>query len=334
MPGNTVPDVARRRDSYPQLEGEIEGQLELDGTEVPERTTIDWPALWEDDTHMEWLLEPLIPAGRMVAMYSAPKVGKSLLALEIAVAISRGENVLGAPTQAVDVLYIDFENDPRTDVKSRLIAMGYGPRDLSHLHYASFPRIRPLDTAEGGIDLLNLVSQTGAELVIIDTVSRVIKGKENDNDTWLDLYRCSFAHLKRNGVALLRLDHSGKDEERGMRGGSAKSGDVDAVWKLSNIGTEMLSLECEAHRIEMPEKRLIIRRESGPLRHEVDTRSYGAVREAEVLAALDAAGLPQNAGRERARQVLEAAGIQVRNETLSGILKRRQGVFADLLGED
>jgi hypothetical protein len=56
--------------------------------------------------------------------------------------------------------------------------------------------------------------------VVIDTVSRAIDGEENSNDTWLNQL----------GIAMIRLDHSGKDETKGMRGGSAKSGDVDAVW--------------------------------------------------------------------------------------------------------
>ena len=34
---------------------------------------------------------------------------------------------------------------------------------------------------------------------------------------------------------MVRLDHTGKDQTKGQRGGSAKYGDVDAVWKLTEV---------------------------------------------------------------------------------------------------
>jgi hypothetical protein len=40
------------------------------------------------------------------------------------------------------------------------------------------------------------------------------------------------------GVACLRLDHFGKDAERGSRGSSAKNQDVDHVWELSALKSE------------------------------------------------------------------------------------------------
>ena len=44
--------------------------------------------------------------------------------LEIAVGIARGTEVLGVtPDRPRNVLYVDFENDPRGDIRSRLEAM-------------------------------------------------------------------------------------------------------------------------------------------------------------------------------------------------------------------
>jgi len=174
-----------------------------------------------------------------VSLYSAPKVGRSLLMLEFAVGISRGEAVLGyAPSRRWRVLYVDFENDPRGDVRSRLQAMGYGPGDLDHIDYLSFPTMAGLDSERGGCELLEAVSAYASEVVVIDTVSRVVDVEENSNDTWLGLYRHTGLKLKQAGVAAIRLDHSGKDEAKGTRGGSAKSGDVDAIWRLSRVTDE------------------------------------------------------------------------------------------------
>ena len=68
---------------------------------------------------------------------------------------------------------------------------------------------------------------------MLDTSSRMVQGKENDSDTFIQLYRCSLVPLKRRGITVLRLDHPGKDESRGQRGSSAKDGDVDTIWRLA-----------------------------------------------------------------------------------------------------
>ena len=71
------------------------------------------------------------------------------------------------------------------------------------------------------------------------------------------------------GKSMLRLNHSGKDEKKGQRGGSAKSGDVDAVWRLSKVSDDVIELQCEAQRFQIDRQSLTLKRESDPLRHEV-----------------------------------------------------------------
>jgi hypothetical protein len=80
--------------------------------------------------------------------------------------------------------------------------------------------------------LLAIVDDVKPNIVVLDTVSRFITGKENDSDSWLQLYGRVHAPLKAAGIAGVRLDHMGKDAERGSRGSSAKSQDVDHVWEM------------------------------------------------------------------------------------------------------
>ena len=290
---------------------------------------LDWEALWADESTEEWIVEPILPARRLVALYSPPKVGKSLLMLEMAVGIAGGGIVLGYPTDRPRrVLYIDFENDPKGDIRQRLTSMGYGPPDLDNLVYLSFPVLAALDSAAGAAQLMAAVETYKCEVVVIDTVSRAVKGEENENDTWLAFYRHTGKQLKAAGVAMIRLDHTGKDETRGQRGGSAKSGDVDAVWRMSRVTDDTYRLDCEANRMQVMEKTLVLHRETTPrLRHRVDAAGRVAAfraQEVAMMAALDAAGLPSTAGRDRAREVLRAAGLQARNDTLNEILQRRK----------
>jgi hypothetical protein len=234
---------------------------------------VDWHDLWQQEQKEEWIVEPLLAARRLVALYSAPKVGKSLLMLEIAAAVANGKAMLGyqAPSRAYRTLYVDFENDPRADVRERLESMGYGPDDLDNLVMLSFPTMNYLDTEAGSLELLAAIRYYGCEIVVVDTVSRAIGGEENENDTWLKFYKHTGLKLKQEGVALIRLDHAGKDESKGQRGGSAKSGDVDAVWRMSKDGDDTFRLQCEAQRFPISETDLTLRRieDGSGLRHEV-----------------------------------------------------------------
>jgi hypothetical protein len=295
----------------------------------PQLQRVDWHQLWTADADEEWILEPLLPARRLVAIYSAPKVGKSLLLLEVAVAISRGEMVLGTtPPRAYRVLYVDYENDLRGDVRQRLRAMNYGPDDLNRLDFLSFPAIATLDSEAGGSQLLAAVTEWRDEVVIIDTVSRAVAGEENSNDTWLSFYRHTGLRLKQAGVSLVRLDHSGKDSGRGQRGGSAKSGDVDAVWRLSKVTDTVLRLDLDEARLPISERMLTLHRETVPrLHHRVDAYGRAAAWDAklaETIAALDAAGIPPETGERAAGAALRERGFSTSNNALREALKVRR----------
>jgi hypothetical protein len=289
---------------------------------------LDWHALWADDSQEEWIVEPVLPARRLIALYSPPKIGKSLLMLEIAVAIACGLRVLGVTTDRPRrVLYVDFENDPRGDIRERLQDMDVTPDHLDNLVYLSYPRLSALDSDVGGRELLAAVEVYECEVVIIDTISRAVKGEENENDTWLAFYRHTGVKLKAAGIACIRLDHTGKDTEKGMRGGSAKYGDVDAVWRLTKVTDEVFQLDCTDHRMPIAEKTIVMQRENSPLRHTVEAQGWVAARDAksaEIIAALDRAGLPRDAGRDRAREVLRVVGVAARNSDISAAIKQRK----------
>lgn len=290
---------------------------------------VDWHALWADTEEEEWILEPLLPARRLVALYSPPKVGKSLLMLELAVAIAQGATALGVQIPRPHrVLYVDFENDPKGDVRSRLQAMGHGPDQLGNLCYLSFPTLAGLDGERGSQELLAAVQTYECEVVVIDTVSRSVSGEENENDTWLNFYRHTGLKMKQHGVAMIRLDHTGKDESKGQRGGSAKSGDVDAIWKLSRVAEDVFQLTCEDARLPIAEKVIVLDRKPLPhLHHHVQAAGRMAAWEAkvrEVNRALDAADAPGDVSNRGARDILRGTGVSASQTVLNEALRQRK----------
>lgn len=293
---------------------------------------LDWHEVWTTArAEVEWLCEPLLAAGRVIALFSPAKTGKSLLTLEIAAAIATGRPVLGNPARPPRrVLYVDLENS-LDDLRDRLTDLGYGPDDLGNLRYLSFPSLPTLDSATGGAHLLAIARQHEAALVILDTVSRVIGGEEDKADTFRALYRHAIMPLKAEGRAVMRLDHSGKQLGRGQRGSSGKADDVDAVWSLSKRNATTFDLRRTHSRTNHGDDHVTVIRQANPLRHEVpgtgDTPDLGLSMAAEVdalIRQLNELGVPREAGRPSCREALAAAGIKAKNVFLEVAIKQRK----------
>lgn len=197
---------------------------------------INWDDLFsEDPTKADHLPAQLLERGQQIALIGDGKSGKSLLIAEWCIKAIQGASFLtDNQTEPIVILYLDAENSKR-DLIMRVKSLG-GTADMLRgtLIYLSFPPFKPLDSDDGARQVLELVVKYTPDVVILDTVSRFIKGKENDSDTWLALYRLLHRRLKAHDIACIRLDHFGKDAEKGGRGSSAKSHDVDHVWELVN----------------------------------------------------------------------------------------------------
>ena len=274
-------------------------------------TPINWHEAWEDQpAETSWLIDGFLEAGTINSLFAKAGTGKSLLALDI----SRGLAIHGTT-----VVYIDDENRA-ADLVERLQDMGCKPDDLGRLLVYSFAGLPALDTPAGGIHLAAIALTRNAQLVILDTTSRMVAGKENDADTFLQLYRCSLVALKRLGITVLRLDHPGKDMAKGQRGSSAKEGDVDTIWRLEPVAGNTFRLEREKSRSGHGEPIFTLHRRSDPLHHEWEITGDHS----DLIAQIDALGLPQDAGRDTIRPALSAAGIKINTNDLAAAIRARK----------
>lgn len=285
---------------------------------------VDWSELWASpEPGEDFIARPLLARGRSHAVYAGAKSGKSLLMLDVAAALAAGRSVLGqAPAPPVCVLYLDFEMTA-ADLRERLDSMGYGPADdLSRFAYYLLPTLPPLDTPAGGAKLAELVERHRPELVVVDTTGRAVAGPENDADTIRGFYRHSGSMLKRAGCTVVRLDHAGKDAERGQRGTSAKVDDVDVVWRLTPADGSV-RLTATHRRVSWVPQSVTLRLDEDPLRHVQSAWSYktGA---ADLGRRLDDLGVPLDGNRTAARAALAEVGVKCRNEVLSDALRWRR----------
>jgi len=153
--------------------------------------------LAEPDEPERWLIDGLLPRGGLSILAGKPKAGKSTLARCMALAVARGDPVIGRESVAGPVIYLCLE-DKRAEVAEHFRAMGAGDERL-YVHTGPAPA--PSDTAVE--QLRQLIGQTGATLAVIDTLLRFVRVRDVADyaemtkalDPMLDLSRETACHV-------------------------------------------------------------------------------------------------------------------------------------------
>lgn len=295
----------------------------------------DWSTVWDQDFSTHWLIPDICEVGQLISLFSPAKTGKSLLALDWAASLATGGEIFGQQVKRSKVVYVDMENCER-DYISRLIALDYGPHsDLSDLIYASFPRVPALNSEIGREWVEAVIAEYNPDVVIFDTFSRMISGEENSSLPYQDAYRYAFSRFKRAGITVIRLDHTGKDAEKGQRGSSAKNDDLDVALRLEKLDIfgHKLRLVRELSRSGSGPAHIVIERmedEDGSLRHRrlggevADVMATAGATVPELIRAMDQLSLGPGLGRDKIKKALQPLGYSARNEVWSEAIRLRR----------
>lgn len=186
----------------------------------------------------EWIVPPLIPARNVTDLAGDGGVGKSLLALQLMVAMATGGTWLGRPIAPAPTLYLSCEDEP-SEIWRRLVGIcEHAERPLAalvgHMHIVDLTVAEATELAElrnGEIHITSLmqrmvatVIETGAKLVVLDTRADVFAGNEIDRAQ----VRFFVRHLRRvclqHDFAILMLSHpslTGMATKTGQSGSTA-----------------------------------------------------------------------------------------------------------------
>lgn len=179
----------------------------------------------------EWVVKNLIEAGTLSAIYGDPGCGKTWALLDLSVSVGLGKDWLNFETKKSTVLLIDEESGERrlmrrlgevlrghhADEKTPIFSVSYGRFDLGNRHD---PR-----------ELEALIQTTGAKLVIIDALSDVAPGRdENATKDMKPILLALKSIAEDTNAAIIVIHHSNK--QGGYRGATTIKADVDIMIKV------------------------------------------------------------------------------------------------------
>ena len=186
----------------------------------------------------KWLLDGVIPADGFGILYGPSGSYKSFIALDIAAAISTGQNWHGVDVDGCGpVLYVAAEGS--MGLQERAVAWSrHYKRDYGRL--AILPVAIMLDdpimTQIFVEAAMKAQEKLGApfKLVIIDTLARSFNGDENSaQDTGAFINSCYAWRAKLGDCSVMVITHAGKEITRGIRGSSALKAACDFVFVVT-----------------------------------------------------------------------------------------------------
>lgn len=198
-------------------------------------------ALAFDAAEVPWIIQGWLAARDVVLLAGEPGAGKSLIGLELAIALATGQPFLGTiPVQAPQrVLYIDEEQNTALGVRrlKRALTGHQAPTDAPLLYLAE--NGYNFDSATTGPLLENQISDFNPDIVIGDTLIRLHQRNENDNSNMSDLFVSKIRRLVNvHRTAFVGLHHYSKpskdrpEAQHRVRGATDILAMADLVWTL------------------------------------------------------------------------------------------------------
>jgi hypothetical protein len=162
---------------------------------------------------IKWIIEDLIAEGLSI-LGGKPKYGKSMLALNICLAVAFGGKALGKiPVEKGTVIYLALE-DTRRRLKDRLLKMlnsEDAPENL--ILHTDWPKM-----GDGGISLLKeeISKHSDIRLIIIDTLAKFRPIAKSNNSNLYDIDYQNIAKIKavadEHNISILLIHHRRKSD--------------------------------------------------------------------------------------------------------------------------
>jgi hypothetical protein len=205
-----------------------------------------------------WLVDQLLFDNTLSLLGSYAGRGKSLVAMAIAKSIATGEALFGRyeVKRTGPVLFVDEENS-HSDLRDRMLGMGINS-DMP-LKFISFEGVL-VDDEQCFDRLMEAIKEVNPVLVVLDSLVRLHKAKENDASEMSRVMR-SMRLIVNEGFGVLILHHHTKgqgDLETRARGSSDIVGAIDVEYALDLRGDDLVLCSVKSRRAPIEPVRLQI----------------------------------------------------------------------------
>lgn len=205
---------------------------------LPEIKIIDAATIIQTEyPPIDWTVQDYLAPG-LTFLVGKPKVGKSWLALQLALSVLTGGKMFDREVKPGRVLILALEdNERRLSDRMKKQDWQVKPGKVDFIMTDSFrDQITALNTG-GGKRLLKLIEKKKYRLVIVDTFSRAIQGDQLDPGEMTGAVGLLQQYALSKGVALVIVDHMPKNSPSQnpidhVYGSVAKAGVTDALWGL------------------------------------------------------------------------------------------------------
>ncbi len=176
----------------------------------------------------DFIVDNLMKSQGLYCLVARPKVGKSLLALQLANAIATGTPFLGFRTSPSPVLYISTEMNT-TQLIDRIDKMGLKFNDSNFLFIEQNPNERKLNLMDLQLDFQTFSAEYNGKFVIIDMFSGIDLNNRYDLNNYQDMGQFvipKFRELcKKYNFTILIIHHLNKNNT--SLGSTAIDGSID-----------------------------------------------------------------------------------------------------------
>lgn len=221
----------------------------------------------EEDTSFLW--DQTLPMGGLSICSAKPKVGKSTLARNLAVAVALGHSFLGRGTTRGKVLYLCLE-EKRAEIRKHFEKMGVETDDIL-VHTGTTPD-------DALIELAHAIAQFEPVLVIIDPLSRVLRVRDfNDYGTMARGFEPLIDLARKTNCHILALHHDSKMDRSGgdaLLGSTAIFGAVDCHIQLRKRDKGRTIATIQRYGEDLPETVIALDKATGHITEQGDLQSF------------------------------------------------------------
>lgn len=190
-----------------------------------------------------YLVKGWLDQGAASVIYGESNVGKTFLALDLAMHVAAGTAWHGARVTGGHVIYIAGEGGG--GIKNRIAAIKAEMPELAACADGNFTLLPTNLDLHGETDaaaLIEAMGQTSPALIVIDTLARAMgAGDENAAKDMGQFVQSVDAIRQATGAHVAVIHHSGKDAAKGARGSGALRAAVDTEIELTKNGETIVA---------------------------------------------------------------------------------------------